>query len=183
MVIQQADKKIPDTEIIKIAVKEFELHPKATATDYYKLFFQSFYGPGHLIKNPEIAFKRLLEELKESKHFNSVPIQDIGNGFYRVNLKPVKEGIISAKELLSAFINSRQPEPVFEDWIIVWNRICNILHSVPNFEFLKNNNEISLFTANKKNLVSHSKIYKDCYHPHYRIIHKNYLTKALLNLI
>ena len=183
MVIQQADKKIPDTEIIKIAVREFELHPKAEIKDYYKLFFQSFYGPGHLISDKESAFRFLKDELKDSHEFDEVLLQDIGNSFYRVNLKAVSAGIISLEDLFSAFIRSQQPEPLNAVWITVWDKIKSLLSRAPELRFSKKCDDLNLILKSNQIHISHSKIYKDCYHPHYRIVHKNNLTKALLNLI
>jgi hypothetical protein len=178
------DKKIDKTEIIETALREFEFHPKAELIDYYKLFFQSYYGPGHLIKDPESACSYLLDELNNSTKFDTVLIQDIGNSFCRVNLKTVKDGLISQECLCTAFLKSQQTEPVFKEWKSIWDRIRDVLYSVPELEFLKSNIEHDLFLMSRKSLISHSNIYKENYSPHYRIIHKRHLklfSKDILN--
>jgi len=180
--MQIVDKKISKTEIIKIALIEFKLHPKATHSDYYKLFFQSYYGPGHSIKNTEIAYKYFLDELRDSTHFDSVLMQDIGNSFYRVNLKLIKENYISAEDLFSSFINSQKQEPDFEEWFDFWHRIQKILVSIPEIKCKKDSEKLEVILTKNK-LISHSKIFKGNYNPHYRIIQKKYFPVELYNFL
>jgi len=60
---------VQNEKINGLIKSEFELHPKAQLIDYYKLFFQGTFGPGHIISNKESAIKFLKNELDESPVF------------------------------------------------------------------------------------------------------------------
>ena len=64
-------------KIRKLIKSEFELHPKAQLKDYYKLFFQGTFGPGHIISSRSSARKFLQNELEETSIFEERDYQNI----------------------------------------------------------------------------------------------------------
>ena len=167
--------------IKKLISEEFQLHPKAELIDYYKLFFQGTFGPEHIIQNLNSAYNFLKIEIENNTIFEKEFYQNISylNSFYRVNLSTVKKGIISLDELFHAFLNSRRLENTIseKEWLEEWNSILKIIleMNIP-IKNLKNQIECLQKKINDNELCfHHSKIYKEKYHPHYRIIsHKEF---------
>ena len=75
-------------ELIKFNV---ERYPLMEINDVIKLLYQRSFGCGHIIKNKEKAKSFLLEEFNETISDDSIPlVEEIGNGFIRVNLARYK---------------------------------------------------------------------------------------------
>jgi len=169
--------------IEKIVKQEITLHPKATLLDLYKNFFQGRYGPGHIIKNLDAAKNYLLEELQNATEFDSVLWQVVGyeDCYYRVNISLVRDGKISVDELITAFTESANftEPPSLESWRNEWNSILIIIEQMnivlPNFE----QDKLQILENLEKEIVvgHHSAIYKENYHPHYRIVTKEHFEK------
>ncbi len=162
-------------KIIKIIKSEFELHPKAQLIDYYKLFFQGAFGPGHIISNKESARQFLKDELKESSVFEKTDFHDISyiNDFYRVNINVINKGLISFDDYLDAFLKSAKLENKinFKYWLISWKYIeQQVLRMDIPFNNIKEQSAELWNIIKNKNLVSHSEIYRKTYSPHYRLI-------------
>jgi len=160
------------TELIK---SEFELHPKAQLIDYYKLFFQGNFGPGHIISNKSSAREFLEIELEESTTFEEIDYQDISyiNEFYRVNLNVINKGIIPFDDFLDAFLMSAKlkNEISHKEWLVDWENIEQqvIIMKIPIENIEKQSPELWKIMKDKQ-LVSHSNIYRKTYSPHYRLI-------------
>ena len=160
-------------KVEKVLLNEKSLHPLATFQDYYKLIYQDFFGPAHLLRNEEKALGYLEKEVRNTNKFENYEFQDIGilNNFVRVNLKFVKEGKITIERLFAALKNSviKIDYSTNEKWKQYWTQLFPIVQKIGSFE---PNKELFKQIKNNPPLVSHSKIYKDNYQPHYRIIKK-----------
>jgi len=160
------------TELIK---SELELHPKAQLIDYYKLFFQGTFGPGHIISDKNSALKFLRTEFDESTIFEEFDFQNISyvNNFYRVNLNVINRGMISFDDFLDAFLKSAElrNKISYEIWLEEWEKIekqINIM-KMP-IEYIEVQSTELWKIIKNGNLVSHSEIYRNTYSPHYRLI-------------
>ena len=161
-------------KIKKLLKFEFELHSKAQLIDYYKLFFQGTFGPGHLISNKNSARKFLKNELEESSIFEETDFQNINyiNELYRVSINVINKGIISFDDFLDAFIKSAklENEISYKEWLIDWENIEQqvLLMKIPIENIEKQSKEVWKIIEDKQ-LVSHSNIYRKTYSPHYRL--------------
>jgi len=157
----------------KVILNEKSLHPLATFQDYYKLTYQDFFGPAHLLQNEEKALDYLEKEVRNTNKFENYEYQDIGiiNNFVRVNLKLVKEEKITIKGLFAALKNSviKIDYATNEKWKQYCTQLYPLIQKIGSFE---PNQELIRQIKNNPPLVSHSKLFKDNYQPHYRIIHK-----------
>lgn len=162
-------------KIRKLIKSEFELHPKAQLKDYYKLFFQGTFGPGHIISSRSSARKFLQNELEETSIFEERDYQNISyiNEFYRVNLNVINKGIISFDGFLNAFLKSAEliNKISYEEWIKEWNNIEKqiFMMKIPIDNIKQRSSELLEIIKNEQ-LVSHSNIYRETYSPHYRLI-------------
>ena len=164
--------------IIELIKKELGLYPQAELVDIYKLFYQDYFGCGHFFSDQESIITYLTDEInKLSLTKDTTPeIQKIFcfNNFIRVDIRLVTMGYLTLNKLADLFWQSSrikldQPIP----WHIHWQNICqiiakdNLLTCQPDKEKLED-------FANNRNGVHHSAIYRQKYHPHYRIIHQDF---------
>lgn len=167
---------------------EFQTHPEAQLLDYYKYFSQSAFGPGHIISDYHSAKENLINEVESTAHFDEIMIQkcDYFKPFYRVNLKLIKDNLIDFDAYFNAFIESASViEPISEiEFIDEWNVIINVIKmELPNLLNITDLNQINLMMEKKRYLCHHSEIFKNQYHPHYRLIHQDFLSTTLKDLL
>ena len=169
--------------------KNLKLFPLSTLQDLYKSFFQSIFGPEHLVsdKNKVIAYldKELMEEY--SPHYPLYQTTGISGDYIRVNLSVIKNGYVDKELLADCFIWSSQikTEYSLEDLQRLWLQITTYIEkeniSLRNYQQDKDKIE-KLFNQNTY-VCSHSSIYKETYLPHYRIIEKDIFYKEIYPLI
>ncbi len=149
-------------------------YPLMQIEDIIKLHLQGILGPAHLVGDHKLIEKRLLNEYEEIKNLNFKyeMIEEISDDYIRVYLKPYFEKYKSFTLLADGFKKSAvEPTNLVE--------YKNIIKSLINEN---NKSFINDYLKNDNILISHSKIYKDNYHPHYLVINKKY-KGAVLNEI
>lgn len=162
-------------QILTTARQEFELHPKANLRDYYKLFFQAIFGPGHFISNHERTLNFLQQELASATSFEDHLFQKITfvNTFYRVNLKVVKLKLVCLADFFQGFLKSSsfQASQSFSEWISLWHTIATVLKKSPLkiADFEEASQQLERNLINNDFVISHSEIYRTTYSPHYRL--------------
>ena len=169
--------------------RQMKEYPESTLRDLYKSFFQDRFGPGHIINDPIAAKNYLLQELDSYSKISGEMIEPTGwqHNFYRVNLRVIKENLISCDILLDALVRSANAvEPItIEEWREEWAKIEAIIRnmdlSIPDYEmdFI----EISNKLQEGKYVGHHSEAYNKAYDPHYRIIDEQIFEKELRRLL
>jgi len=184
---------------------EFFHHPDARLIDIYKLFMQSACGPGHLITDPATAREYLVKELAEQRLFLSkFPLYfphpnikrfkpqfvertsscvicpclvfncDAYFPLARYSLQIVNDGIIPMETFLNAFIETANNFTKIDEkrFSRHWQEIVRNLadREIPDFDADKQAIKKVMY-----NLVRHTPIYNELYHPSYRVINKTYL--------
>lgn len=69
----------------RLLLLHFARYPNSILQDFYKLLFQSVFGPGHLIGQPEESASRIRSEIRRASPFSHL-YDPIGNGLSRVHL-------------------------------------------------------------------------------------------------
>lgn len=173
---------LKQSKIKKLLLSEYRLHPEAQIRDYYKLFFQDAFGPAHILNNRISAENYLKSELTEASNFEEHDLQDIRclNNYFRVNIKLIVNGKISFKKFLDLFIKSQKLDSriAWDQWQIIWDQIEQTIISL-NIPFKKEDLLEMRRISKTKEIISHSKIYKKNYHPHYRLIKKNLIENLM----
>ncbi len=153
------------TEILKA---HLERYPLMQATDVAKLIYQSAFGPGHLVKSREYAASRLGEELKTAEPGTETE-EDIGNGLCRLYIRNAEDIGMTEDELLDRFIETANTFPKDEALFHIGMETAKRLF--PRFaeelERLENECRASGYAP-----FSHSEIYRNAYHPAYRVVRK-----------
>ena len=167
--------------------RQLKTYPESTLQDVYKSFYQDRFGPGHMIADTASARQYLMYELSNMTDKSEVYYEPTGSKgrFVRVYLSAVADGLITADQLLDAFVRSANGVQKTEiDWETEWHHIEEII--------VKNDIQINGFEADaallreasrQNQAVHHSRAYNAAYHPHYRIVERSIFEKELKHLI
>ena len=164
-----------NNDLLEVVKKHLEMYPLMQEEDLYKLVHQSFFGPAHYINDVSWANQYIKVEAESSETVDPEIIY-IGGGYYRYQLVNDEEYL---NTLCEAFVESANHITENKDG---FKKVLeNVSKHLPNGElkekFNKLINEMDSFDYPA---ISHSYIYSLNYHPHYRIVHKKYISKIVL---
>lgn len=165
-------------------------YPKSHLLDLYKSCFQDYMGAEHLVSDRERVKSYLDEEL------NTTDINDLPEWYYepcgikgryvRVNIRAIREGVITEDMLLDAFVRSANTKrPNVKSWSRRWHKIIGTIDKMnldlPDYD--REKQFIDSLLSVGKYAISHSADYREAYHPHYRIVEWHIFEKELKPLI
>ena len=166
-----------DTLSMRSAIeRQLVTYPESTLQDIYKSFYQEHFGPGHIISDTASARRYLMRELSEMGKTQSPYFEPTGSqgDYVRVYLSAVADNLITAEQLLDAFVRSANlwQEPAVS-WLEKWETIVSIIQA-NKIELEGFETDLPLLTAATQNnqAVHHSRRYNEAYHPHYRIVER-----------
>ena len=171
--------------------QQMETYPKFRLLDIYKSCFQDFMGAEHLVSDRQVVKAYLDEELNSTNLEDLMPWYyepcGIEGNYVRVSLRTIKEGIILENLLLDAFIRSAnvQDRPSVDSWRERWHRIIGTIEQM-NLNLTNYNEDrqfIDSILSAGKYAISHSREYRDLYHPHYRIVERNIFEQEIKPLL
>ena len=173
-----------DTIAVRSAIeRQLTTYPESTLQDIYKSFYQEHFGPGHIISDTASARRYLMRELSEMGETQSPYFEPTGSqgDYVRVYLSAVADNLITAEQLLDAFVrsaNSRQ-KPVVS-WMEKWEAIVSFIQA-NKIELEGFETDLPLLTEAARNsqAVHHSRRYNEAYHPHYRIVERSIFEQEL----
>jgi hypothetical protein len=150
-------------------------YPLMQIDDKIKLLMQGTLGPAHLINDKEQVRKRIYAEYEQIKDLNYEYdlVEHISDKFVRIYLKPFYEKFKTFDNLIEVFFKSC-------DNVSDLYYLEKDLMKLRETETIENKEAIDKYFYSGDILISHSKIYKDNYHPHYLVINKRYL--SILNI-
>jgi hypothetical protein len=177
-----------DTVAVRSAIeRQLTAYPESTLQDIYKSFYQEHFGPGHIISDTASARRYLMRELSEMGKTQSPYFEPTGSqgDYVRVYLSAVSDSLITAEQLLDAFVrsaNSRQ-EPTIS-WMEKWETIVSIIQA-NKIELEGFETDLPLLTEAARNnqAVHHSRRYNEAYHPHYRIVERSIFERELMQAL
>lgn len=158
-------------ELDKILILHAACYPKMQPTDAVKLIFQNEFGGGHLIRDEAACLAYLRREYASVPKDPAAPrYEDIGNGLIRIPL-----AVVTGEELDrlgKAFLRSAAAHQGSLSSFLEKLEVLRRLTGEGCFSF--NGEELGEYLAAYEAAgypaVSHSKEYRDAYHPSYRIV-------------
>ncbi len=152
----------------EILIYHFGKYPLMTPQDAVKLAFQSAKGCGHLVKSTDFAMSMLENELEHTpENLSTELFEPIGNGYIRLYLAPAKAKGISTEKICAAFIKSANEGPVND----ISENIAVLKSVAEQGKAPFSEKELSAFLSEYSGeMLSHSDIYRESYHPAYRVI-------------
>jgi hypothetical protein len=174
-------------DIRKALDRQLTNYPQSTLQDVYKSFYQAHFGAEHMIKDTAAVRAYLLYEL-EVAAADTVPnpyYEPVGaNGAYvRVYLRGVTEERLTPDQLMDAFLRSAKPsEQPQLSWSDEWRIILQTLQET-GWETTPEETSLLSLAARDNHAVHHSDLYRNAYHPHYRIIRRDIFEQELQPLL
>ena len=154
-----------------ITEQQLNLYPKCTEQDILKAVYQSIFGCGHFVYDEEKCKALLEKELRETVFESEIAMENLGK-YSRVHLSKLKELGISSQTLLKLFILSAKQEDGKDEY-------TEALKNLP--EICKERFDENHFNAVIKEHIAagcpslhHSEIFREVYHPSYRVILSEY---------
>ena len=167
-----------DTVAVHSAIeRQLATYPESTLQDIYKSFYQEHFGPSHIISDTASARRYLMKELSEMGKNQPPYFEPTGSqgNYIRVYLSAVTASLITAEQLLDAFVRSANlwQEPTVS-WLEKWEAIVSIIQA-NKIELEGFETDLPLLTEAARNnqAVHHSRPYNEAYHPHYRIVERS----------
>ena len=167
-----------DTVAMRSAIEmQLVTYPESTLQDIYKSFYQEHFGPGHIISDTASARRYLMRELSEMGKTQSPYFEPTGSqgDYVRVYLSAVADNLITAEQLLDAFVRSANlwQEPAVS-WLEKWETIVSIIQANKmEIEGFETNLPLLTEAARNNQAVHHSRRYNEAYHPLYRIVERS----------
>lgn len=166
-------KPTEEDAIREMVVNLHTQYPLATLQDVYKTCYQDYFGAEHAAPDSARAMQYLLYELETMGEQTGMPdIEPCGfrHDYERVSLQNIKNGTMSAEDLLTDFLNAAQAPKTYENsWENEWEKIEQIAVEC-NCEWQDEELQNALREAAKDNYaVHHSAVFREQYAPHYRI--------------
>ena len=177
----------PQTEIAEAVSCMAEQHPQATLQDVYKSFYQDRFGAEHMISDTAAVQEYMMYELVISSA-DTVPnpyyeIVGAQGRYVRVYLRCVNENLLTAEQLLDAFIRSARPAKQPEQsWADEWSHIEQTARQW-GMSCTDEENRLLQQAAQNNQAVHHSEAYRNAYHPHYRIVRRDIFENEIKPLI
>lgn len=145
-------------------------YPLMAPQDFGKLAYQSEFGPGHMVSDPALALERLLTECRGlTPDCLHRPPEPIGGGLCRFHLEPAhlsQEGLLPLVSLLFTATACRHTgtRAGLEE------RLESLLAlDIPGYPaWLRD------YRAEDCPALHHSEAFRSAYHPHYRVLERDY---------
>ena len=169
-------------DIKQVISLELNQHPELKLIDIYKLVFQAYLGPAHLLADTNESAKKIMTEILLHPEPYRPLKQDIGsqNGFFRLSLDclvPVlqlkKEKAISELYRKSFLLAELMQESVLDftynlDITKLWKETIPVIQQLIVFD-LNEWQQVNAI-AESKAIPRHSQQYKTLYNPKYRVL-------------
>ena len=151
--------------------KHKEKYPLMEIQDIIKLHLQGILGPAHLLPSKDKIKENFIREYNEIKDLNYdyELLEDVSETYTRVYLKPYFELMGSFDKLVDVFYYSIDKNLDIDGY----KNVIKTLINDENKEFINN------YLESRSILISHSKMYKENYHPHYIVVKLIYIGLAL----
>lgn len=157
----------------QLLLDHFKKYPLMQIQDCVKLLFQSRFGCGHFVAEPERTLARLQTEISGCPFRESAPLfEPLGGGYCRLNLSALKADQLSLETLNQLFVFSSGQKT---DGKAAFEKDLDLLGGMireGTLPFAAADWEAFLtgYRAGGYPAVSHSEVYRDAYHPAYRVL-------------
>lgn len=159
-------------ELIRVLMLHAVKYPLMRPEDVVKLIYQNEFGSGHFIRDEKECFERLRREAESVAADENIPLsEDIGNGVRRVNLNCAEKDKLPLEELNAAFIALSKTHR--GELTGFCKKLAAVSEHFSDLGFGFPEEEFRTYLSEYENAgfppVSHSEIYRENYHPAYRL--------------
>ena len=171
-----------------IIQSQLSRYPLSQIEDLYKLTHQAALGSEHAVEDRKAARAWMFRELEEMVNISTDPLFDEispDGQIVRIHLKPFIDSGGEPEILLEAFIQTANEfmgsiEKLIQNWRSI-ERLAD--SSEINFQAEELRRYFSLMDSAGYPAVHHSLQYQNAYHPHYRVISREFVHQIIPDLI
>lgn len=147
-------------------------YPLMQPQDAVKLLYQSQFGGGHMIQDEAACLEFLYREYAATPQTDHSLWEDIGNGMVRVHLSALDAHHYTPQQLGQDFIRSAASVQGSMDTFLQNSILLKKLASSGDLPFSAEALAAYLtgYAAAGYPAVSHSEVYRNAYHPAYRVV-------------
>lgn len=167
----------------EILLSHARRYPLLEPQDLVKLLYQSEFGGGHMISDPQSSLRRLTEEFQSISHDPGRPLtEEIGGGLLRVDLHALAPETIPLARLNEIFVRSAAEVRGTKAHFIHKIDLLLRLAAAGRLPFGEMSLRAYLAGYYRAGLpaVSHSSTYKKAYDPSYRIVCRDLFIAEIL---
>lgn len=166
-------------------MNHYKKYPQMQLEDMIKLVYQQCFGPAHLYDIPslETVTAYLEKEQKDFKdHKTTDTFEAIGNHYVRVSLRAIHDNTLPLYGLATMFYESMLTSPLMDaKTLMTFRQGLDTIIDLVEKKTIDYSLEDTLDFLNdylEKGIrpIHHSEIYRQHYHPHYRVVHKEYIS-------
>ena len=165
----------------KAVLLQLKYYPEMQLQDVVKLAYQSEYGCGHMVADPEQVFVSLENELQTARTENrpdTLLYELLADDMIRLNLCEAYNQGITVRTVGRMFLKSAEHSRGSEDGL---KKKLDTLLEMAKCGILPWNHEevgkyIAAYCKEGCPAVHHSEVYRALYRPHYRVIESSYRT-------
>ena len=156
-------------------------YPLMQPQDGVKLLYQSQFGGGHLIHNEAACLEFLYREYAATPQTDHPLSEDIGNGMVRIHLSALDAHRYTPQQLGQDFLRSAASVRGCRETFLQNVILLKILAQNGDMPFSADALAAYLagYAAAGYPVVSHSEIYRNAYHPAYRVMQARQLPDFL----
>ena len=163
-------------QLSQVLLRHASRYPLMEPADAVKLVYQSVFGGGHLIADPEASLLRLTSERAATSARTDAPFVEIGNKRVRMHLAVSALSVLPDTLLNRMFVLSAA-EPAGD--ASQFREALNLLFSLVKtgvFRFGEDafSDYLRPYIASGCPMVSHSETYRRAYRPAYRVVDARY---------
>lgn len=165
-----------------IILENYFKYPKLQIQDIIKLIYQSSFGCEHLLIDKQLSYQKFCKEWESIIPKQTELLSDIGNGYCRINLKHSKAIGLDKDLIFKIFCLSsekcKMENKIFYQEIEILKRMCE--KNMLRFSTDEIDEFLSKWISDGCRPVSHTSVYKENYHPSYRVVLKQYADYIIL---
>jgi len=167
-----------------IIQSQLSRYPLSQIEDLYKLTHQAALGSEHAVEDLKAARVWMFRELEEMVNISTDPLFDEispDGQIVRIHLKPFIESGGEPEILLEAFMQTANEfKGSIEKLKQIWRSIERLAESSEiNFQAGELRKYISLMDSAGYPAVHHSLQYQNAYHPHYRVVSREFMHQII----
>ena len=166
----------PSERTCKLLTMHYQTYPQLQIQDLFKFIYQSSFGCEHLLSSPETVTDYIQKEYDSLSHHNQATIEQLDGGYCRVPLSYLDQGLetktLGTLFYLSARKKATGKEALLQKLSAAKELVCQKRLPFSPEDFEKAAKE---WEANGYPAVHHSEVFRQAYHPAYRVIAEEYV--------
>lgn len=166
-----------DQEILRYHAEKY---PLLQPEDAVKLLYQQTFGVGHLITDRRSFAEQLYREMEECVPVPGLPLTEpVGCGLIRVMLNSPGIDALRTEDLIASCLHTAEScHGSMDEFLAKLSELQDVCRTgLFGFSPAELDRYLDAYRKDGCPPVSHSRIYRDAYHPSYRVTEEHFLSR------